>query len=339
MLNDKSSLLVTGVAGFIGSALVKKLLKNGNKIVGLDNLNNYYDKSLKESRLKSIEKISSKYRGKFTFYKCSLEDKPLLESIFIKEKPDIVVHLAAQAGVRYSIDNPNAYFQSNLLGFGNVLESLRKISIQNFIFASSSSVYGGSKTLPFKEDQLVDKPISLYAATKKSNELLAYSYSHLYKFPTIGLRFFTVYGPWGRPDMAPYIFLESMLSNKTIKIYNYGKMRRDFTYIEDVVEGLFRCCFKPIINNISSPYLEQTAPFEIFNIGNGNPIQLMDFIKTLESKLGFEAIKEYLPIQKGDVIETYADTSELHKWINFSPETSLEKGLDEFIKWYKSYHF
>ena len=338
MFNDKLSFLVTGVAGFIGSALVKRLLENGNKIVGIDNMNDYYDKSLKESRLKSIKKISSKSQGQFTFYKCSLEDKLFLESIFLKENPDIVVHLAAQAGVRYSIDNPNAYFQSNLIGFGNIIESIRKISIQNFIFASSSSVYGGSSNLPFKEDQLVDKPISLYAATKKSNELLAYSYSHLYKIPTIGLRFFTVYGPWGRPDMAPYIFLESMLSNKTIKIYNYGKMRRDFTYIDDVIEGLFRCCFKPVLNNKSSFYLEQTAPFKIFNIGNGNPIQLMDFIEKLEIKLGFEAIKEFLPIQKGDVIETFADTSELQKWIGFSPKTPLEIGLDEFIKWYKSYH-
>ena len=337
MINDKSSFLVTGVAGFIGSALVKRLLKNGNKIVGLDNINDYYDKSLKEARLKNIEEISSKYRGKFTFYKCALENKSYLESIFIKEKPDIVVHLAAQAGVRYSINHPDSYFQSNLMGFGNILESIRKISIENFVFASSSSVYGGCKNLPFKEDQLVDKPISLYAATKKSNELLAYSYSHLYKLPTIGLRFFTVYGPWGRPDMAPYIFLNSMLSNKTIKIYNYGKMRRDFTYIDDVIEGLFRCCFKPVLD-IKSSSLEQAAPFKIFNIGNGNPIKLMDFIKILESKLGLNATKEYLPIQKGDVIETFADTTELQKWINFSPETNIEDGLDEFIKWYKSYH-
>ena len=337
MVNDKSSFLITGVAGFIGSALVKRLLKNGNKIIGLDNINDYYDKSLKIARLKNIEQISSKYRGKFNFYKCSLENKSHLENIFVSEKPDIVVHLAAQAGVRYSINHPDSYFQSNLIGFGNILESLRKISVQNFVFASSSSVYGGSKTLPFKEDQLVDKPISLYAATKKSNELLAYSYSHLYKIPTIGLRFFTVYGPWGRPDMAPYIFLHSMLSNKTIKIYNYGEMRRDFTYIDDVIEGLFRCCFKPVLNDKSSS-LEQAAPFKIFNIGNGNPIQLMDFIQILESKLGLNAIKEYLPIQKGDVIETFAETSELRKWINFSPETNIEKGLDEFIKWYKSYH-
>ena len=338
MLSDKSSFLVTGVAGFIGSSLVKRLLKNGNKIVGLDNINDYYDKSLKESRLKSIQRISSESKGKFTFYKCSLEDKSFLESIFVKEKPEIVVHLAAQAGVRYSIENPDAYFQSNLIGFGNILESVRKISIQNFVFGSSSSVYGGGKNLPFKEDQIVDQPISLYAATKKSNELLAYSYSHLYKIPTIGLRFFTVYGPWGRPDMAPYIFLESMLSNKTIKIYNYGKMRRDFTYIDDVIEGLFRCCFKPAMDNQHS-YLQQKAPYKIFNIGNGNPIQLMDFIRILESKLGVEAIKEYLPIQKGDVLETFADTSELKKWINFSPKTHIEKGLDEFIKWYKNYHF
>ena len=251
MLDNKSSFLVTGVAGFIGSALVKRLLKNGNKIVGVDNMNNYYDVSLKESRIKNIQQISSKSKGQFTFYKCSIEDKSFLESIFVKEKPDIVVHLAAQAGVRYSINNPNAYFQSNLIGFANILESVRKIRIQNFIFASSSSVYGESRDLPFKEDQLVDKPVSLYAATKKSNELLAYSYSHLYKIPTIGLRFFTVYGPWGRPDMAPYIFLESMLSHKTIKIYNYGKMRRDFTYIEDVIEGLYRCCFKPVSENKS----------------------------------------------------------------------------------------
>ena len=316
MINDKSSFLVTGVAGFIGSALVKRLLKNGNKIVGLDNINDYYDKSLKEARLKNIEQTSSKYRGKFTFYKCSLENKSYLESIFVKEKPDIVVHLAAQAGVRYSINNAEAYFQSNLIGFGNILEALRKINIQNFIFASSSSVYGGSKNLPFKEDQLVNKPISLYAATKKSNEILAYSYSHLYKISTIGLRFFTVYGPWGRPDMAPYIFLDSMLSNKAIKIHNYGKMRRDFTYIEDVIEGLFRCCFKPVLD-INSSYLEQTAPFKIFNIGNGNPIQLMDFIKILENKLGFEAVKEYLPMQKGDVMETFADTSELQNGLIF----------------------
>ena len=333
---DKTKYLVTGVAGFIGAALAIKLLKNGSYVVGIDNLNDYYDIELKHSRLQIIKATEEESEGSFRFYKGALEDKKFIKKIFSSENPSVVVNLAAQAGVRYSIENPNVYFQSNLLGFCNILEMVRENNIQNFIFASSSSVYGGNKVTPFKEDQKIDYPVSLYAATKKSNEILAHAYSHLYEIPTTGLRFFTVYGPWGRPDMAPMIFIESILKNKPINVFNNGQMRRDFTYIDDVVEGIFRCCLKPAI---SQEDLDSTsAPYRIFNIGNGNPIQLLEFINILEKKLNLKAIKNFLPMQQGDVVETFADTQSLENWVNYKPLIDIEKGLDKFVEWYKDYY-
>ena len=336
MVNKKNKFLVTGVAGFIGAALAIKLIKMGITVVGIDSLNDYYDKALKESRLKLIHKQANYNGGSFKFYKCSIEDKGYLKKIFSVENPSIVINLAAQAGVRYSLENPEAYFQSNLIGFCNILELVRENDIENFIFASSSSVYGGNKVTPFREDQKIDYPVSLYAATKKSNEVLAYSYSHLYRIPTTGLRFFTVYGPWGRPDMAPMLFIKSILNNKPIKVFNNGDMRRDFTYIDDITEGIFRCCLKPATSeeNMDS----NLAPYRVFNIGNGKPIELMEFIKILEKKLNKKAVKEFLPMQKGDVVETFADTQNLRKWINYKPQIDIEVGLDKFVEWYKDYY-
>ncbi len=331
--------LVTGAAGFIGSAISQKLLKNGIDVIGIDNLNSYYDQSLKISRLNNIQDFSKNKKTNFNFFKCDIQDKNSLDSIF-KSFSDlsIVIHLAAQAGVRHSIENPHAYFNSNLLGFGNILEVVRENKINNFIFASSSSVYGGNSELPFEENQNVDNPVSLYAATKKSNELMAYSYSHLYKIPTTGLRFFTVYGPWGRPDMAPMIFTKAILENKKIQIFNQGKMRRDFTFIDDITEGIFRCCFKPASYQEKSLGKDLDAPYRIFNIGNGNPINLMDFVNLLEKELNQEAEKVFLNMQKGDVVETWASTLNLQNWIDYKPETEIEKGIKEFVSWYKNYY-
>ena len=338
MINKGDTLVITGVAGFIGAALAKKFLNNGYDVIGIDNLNNYYDLSLKEARLSSVLDLARTNKVNFNFYKCSIEDKESLEKIFSKEKPRIFVNLAAQAGVRYSLENPDAYFQSNLLGFYNILELIKKYQVENFIFASSSSVYGGRKDLPFNEEDKVDKPISFYAATKKSNEILAYSYSHLYKIPMTGLRFFTVYGPWGRPDMAPMIFLKSMLSKKPIKIFNNGKMKRDFTFIDDIVEGVYRCCFKKenLKNTCKDNY--ESAPYKIFNIGNGNPIELMEFINVLEEKLNIKSEKIFLPMQKGDVYETFADTKALERWVNYKAQVKIDLGLDKLVKWYKNYY-
>ncbi len=336
MVYKKNTFLVTGAAGFIGAALAIKLIKEGITVVGIDNLNDYYDPVLKESRLKLIQTKANHVEGSFKFYKCSLEDKASLKKIFSLENPSIVVNLAAQAGVRYSLENPEAYFQSNLMGFCNLLEVVKENDIENFIFASSSSVYGGNKVTPFREDQKIDYPVSLYAATKKSNEILAYSYSHLYKIPTTGLRFFTVYGPWGRPDMAPMLFIKSILNNQPIKVFNKGDMRRDFTYIDDITEGIFRCCLKPA--SADGDIDSNLAPYRIFNIGNGKPIELMEFIQILEKKLNKNAIKEFLPMQKGDVVETFADTQNLIKWINYKPQIDIEEGLDKFVEWYKYYH-
>ena len=333
----KNSIIVTGVCGFIGSALTERLLKNGENVIGIDNLNSYYDLSLKYSRLERIENLSKTTSGKFEFHKFSIEDNSRLCKLSKDKNITTVVHLAAQAGVRYSLENPDAYFKSNLIGFGNILEIVRRFKVNNFIFASSSSVYGGSKYLPFEEKQIVDYPVSLYAATKKSNEVIAHSYSHLYKIPTTGLRFFTVYGPFGRPDMAPMIFVKNILENKPIKVFNYGNMRRDFTFIDDIVEGIFRCCYKPATidkNNIHNT----DAPFRLFNIGNGQPIELMTFIELIEKKLNLTAEKELLPLQKGDVIETFANTNALNSWINYSPSTSIEEGVHKFIDWYKEYY-
>ena len=336
------TILITGAAGFIGAELVIRLIKNGENVIGLDNLNSYYDPNLKESRLNKIQTILDSEPGKWKFYKSSLENQTDLKHIFNTHSPTIVVNLAAQAGVRYSIDNPSTYIQSNLVGFSNLLEQCRDHKIENLIFASSSSVYGGNKNLPFAESQSVDHPVSLYGATKKANELMAHSYSHLYEIPTTGLRFFTVYGPWGRPDMAPMIFADSILNRKPINVFNYGKMKRDFTYIDDIVEGVYRCCYKPayIDNDFDYLYPNQAssfAPFRIFNIGNSQPVELLRFIDILEDQLGIKAVKNFLPIQPGDVEATAANTDLLESWIGFKPSTSIEIGLNKFAKWYLDY--
>tara|TARA_A100001011_G_scaffold386534_1_gene462563 strand:+ start:1444 stop:2457 length:1014 start_codon:yes stop_codon:yes gene_type:complete len=331
-------ILVTGAAGFIGADLILKLLENGENVVGVDNLNSYYEKSLKLARIDRIKIYAEKNKAFFEFKKISINCQESLKKLFQKYEFTKVVHLAAQAGVRYSIENPNAYFQSNLLGFGNILESIKNNNISNFIFASSSSVYGGNKNFPYKETHKVDFPLSLYAATKKSNELMAYSYSHLYKIPTTGLRFFTVYGPWGRPDMAPMIFTKAILERKKIKIFNYGKMKRDFTYIDDIVEGVFRCCYKPASQENWKPSMQTSAPFRIFNIGNGDPVKLMDFVKILESKIGIYSEKEFTEMQKGDVIETFASISALQDWVDYRPKVSVEEGVDKLVDWYLKYY-
>ena len=336
-------IFVTGSAGFIGFHLSKKLIEKGHEVIGIDNLNDYYDLNLKLARVKVLEKISKQKEVKFSLIKLSLEEKKSLTEVFQKYKPKVVFNLAAQAGVRYSIKNPNSYIQSNIVGFSNILECCRSIKVKNLIYASSSSVYGGNKKMPFKEDQIVDHPVSLYAASKKSNELMAHCYSHLYKLPVIGLRFFTVYGPWGRPDMALFIFTEKILNNKPIQIFNNGDMIRDFTYIEDIVESLYRLKDKAAESNDNFNYMNPDpsiswAPHKIFNIGNSNPIKLMDYINEIEEAIGKKAIKEYLPMQPGDVKATSADTSKLENWINFKPNTSIKNGVTEFVKWYKDYY-
>ena len=336
-------ILVTGSAGFIGAALVKRLLTEGLNVIGIDNFNEYYDVNLKIARNKSINKTSSKSSGKWKLYQCSLEDKKKINDIFSNEKPEIVVNLAAQAGVRYSIKNPDAYISSNIVGFSNILEECRNNEIRNFIYASSSSVYGGNKKLPFKESDPVNHPISVYAATKRSNELMAHTYSHLFNIPSTGLRFFTVYGPWGRPDMAPFIFAKAIFEEKKMSINNFGNMMRDFTYIDDIVEALYRCCLKPAtldldFNDLNPDSSTSKSPHRIFNIGNSQPVKLMDFIDILESKINKKAIKEFKSLDPGDVVSTSSDTKLLEEWIGFAPKTSVEDGVEEFIKWYKSFY-
>tara|TARA_Y100001968_G_scaffold4784_1_gene4241 strand:+ start:190 stop:1236 length:1047 start_codon:yes stop_codon:yes gene_type:complete len=335
------TIIVTGAAGFIGAALVKALLSLDLKVIGIDNLNDYYSTSLKRSRLNEIEKVSKK-NGKWVFFEISIEDNIVLSDVINRYNPNVFVHLAAQAGVRYSITNPSTYIQSNLVGFANVLEGCRQNKISHLVYASSSSVYGGNKNLPFYEEQAVNHPVSLYAATKKSNELMAHTYSHLYDLPTTGLRFFTVYGPWGRPDMAPMIFARSILKNEPIKVFNEGKMQRDFTYIDDVVEGIIRCCFKKAsIDNSFNPLIPNpstsSAPYRIFNIGNSSPIQLTYFIDLLEKNLGKKAIKNLQPMQPGDVVSTAAKMDLLNSWINYKPTTSIENGIKLFSEWYLDY--
>ena len=337
------NILVTGSAGFIGSALAIRLLEKGNNVIGFDNLNSYYDPKLKNERLNRIQLASESNLGKWIFYKSSLENSNILRDVFSKHSPQIVINLAAQAGVRYSIDNPSSYVQSNLVGFLNLLEECRHHSIEHLIFASSSSVYGGNKPIPFCESHSVDHPVSLYAATKKANELMAHSYSHLYKIPCTGLRFFTVYGPWGRPDMAPMIFAKSIMNKQPINVFNFGKMQRDFTYIDDIVEGIERCCNKPAyvdedfdcLNPVSS---SSFAPYRIFNIGNNQPIKLLKFIEILEGSLGIKSIMNLKPMQPGDVENTYANTDLLESWIDFKPITCIENGVDKFAKWYIDYY-
>ena len=333
------TVLVTGSAGFIGYHLSEKLLKNGYDIIGLDNINDYYNPKLKQDRLGNLEKFKDKY----THIKCSLEDSEKIAEIFNKYRPKKVVNLAAQAGVRYSIENPRAYIDSNIVGFCNILEACRNHAIDHLVYASSSSVYGGNTQLPFSESNGVDHPVSLYAATKKSNELMAHVYSHLYGIPSSGLRFFTVYGPWGRPDMALFKFTKSILEGKPIEIYNNGNMVRDFTYIDDIVEGIIRVLKKPPTKDESfdtnSPNLGKSwAPYRIFNIGNSNPTQLMQYIEALEDALNLKAKKIYLPMQPGDVPATSSDTEALELWVNFKPSTSIKDGIYSFVQWYKDYH-
>jgi len=307
-------------------------------VIGIGNINDYYSTKLKEDRLEILKKYEN-----FEFHKIDLKEKEKIDELFKKEQFDYVVNLAAQAGVRYSITNPYSYVDSNLIGFVNILEACRNNPVKHLLYASSSSVYGGNKTAPFSTDHNVDHPVSLYAATKKSNELMAHTYSHLYKIPTTGLRFFTVYGPWGRPDMAYFSFTNNIMEGKPIKVFNHGKMERDFTYIDDIVEGVYK-----LINKIpkenkewdeeKDSISESFAPYKIYNIGNNSPVQLMEFINTLEEKIGKKAEKIYKEMQPGDVLRTYADTSDLEKEINFKPSTKLADGLEKFVEWYKEYY-
>lgn len=318
--------LITGAAGFIGFHLSKKLLEQGVKVVGYDNINDYYDVDIKNSRLEILNKYDN-----FRFYKASLEDKKALSMVFQENNPSIVINLAAQAGVRYSIENPDAYIQSNLVGFANILECCRQYKIEHLLYASSSSVYGQNKKIPFSTEDRVDNPISLYAATKKSNELMAHTYSHLFNIPTTGLRFFTVYGEYGRPDMAYFGFTNKIVKGEPIQIFNNGNMKRDFTYIDDIVGGIIKLIDKSKASELKPPY-------KIYNIGNNSPERLMDFIEVLEKHLGIEAEKQYLPMQPGDVPITYADVDELIKDIDFRPNTSIDVGLKKFVTWYKKYY-
>lgn len=347
------NILVTGVAGFIGASVAEKLLSRHNKVTGVDNLNDYYDPKLKISRLHRLginpdevewNKFTvSTSNPDFHFIRMNLEDKKGVENLFQDGKFDIVIHLAAQPGVRYSISNPSAYIESNIIGFLNVLEGCRLNEIKHLVYASSSSVYGINGKVPFSEKDSIAHPVSLYAATKKSNELMAHAYSHIYGLPVTGLRFFTVYGPWGRPDMSPFLFIDGILNEKPIKVFNNGDMLRDFTYIDDIVEGVVR-----ITDIIPEKNLDwdpkkadpssSSAPYRIYNIGNQNPTKLLDYISAIEKAVGKEAIKEMMPMQPGDVYQTYADSSALAKATGFVPRTSLEEGISKTVEWFKEYY-
>ena len=339
MIPNKKKILVTGAAGFIGSEIAKRLLSEGFEVIGIDNLNGYYNPFLKQKRVKTIEETDQ--NNCWRFLKVNLENAKKINKIFYEYKPNIVINLAAQAGVRYSLENPISYIESNIVGFLNILEGCRNYKIDHLIYASSSSVYGGNKITPFNESHSVDHPVSLYAATKKSNEMLAHSYSHLFQIPMTGLRFFTVYGPMGRPDMAPMIFADAMLRGQAINVFNNGNMSRDFTYIDDVIEAIYKCCFKipyPIhfLDNHPDPSTS-FAPHRIFNVGSNNPINLLNFIKLLESSLGIKAKKKMKEMQLGEVEATFADIELLKNWINYKPKTSFERGIFNFAKWYKEY--
>ena len=330
--------MVTGAAGFIGMHCTERLLARGDNVVGVDNLNDYYEVSLKENRLKRISD-----HPQFSHHLVSVEDGEAMAALFAAEKPDRVIHLAAQAGVRYSLENPHAYIDANLAGFMNILEGCRHNGVEHLVYASSSSVYGGNEQMPFSEHHSVDHPVSLYAATKKANELMAHTYSHLFELPTTGLRFFTVYGPWGRPDMALFKFTAAMLKGEPIDVYNNGQMVRDFTFIDDIVEGVIR-----VLDKIATPNPDfdpqhpdpqsSRAPFRVFNIGNGNPVPLMDYIGALESAQGITAEKNMMPMQPGDVPMTSADTAELAAWVGFAPDTDVRDGVQRFVDWYLAYH-
>lgn len=325
--DGKSNVLVTGAAGFIGFHLSKRILELGGSVIGFDNLNDYYDVALKEARLEILRKYD-----KFTFIKGDLKNSEEVNDVFNTHEIDIVVNLAAQAGVRYSIDNPQAYIDSNVIGFFNILEACRHKKVKHLLYASSSSVYGNQEKTPFSTDDNVDHPISLYAATKKTNELMAYTYSHLYNIPATGLRFFTVYGPFGRPDMAYFGFANKIMNDETIKIFNGGDMLRDFTYVDDIVKGIENMLENPPQKD------ENGDQYKVYNIGNNKPEKLMDFIETLEKAIGRTAKKEFLPMQPGDVYQTYADVSELEKDFDFKPSTPIEEGLNKFAKWYFDYY-
>lgn len=331
-------ILVTGAAGFIGMTTSLKLLARGDEVIGLDNMNDYYDVVLKQNRLKRLTSHAN-----FKFVQLDVEDRSGIESLFAEEKFEKVIHLAAQAGVRYSLKNPHAYVDSNLIGFVNILEGCRHNKVQHLVYASSSSVYGGNTKMPFSEHDSVDHPVSLYAATKKANELMAHTYSHLYNLPTTGLRFFTVYGPWGRPDMALFLFTKAIMDGRPIEVYNYGNMQRDFTYVDDIVEGVVR-----VVDRVAAPDPEYSpsiadpatsnVPYRVFNIGNNNPVPLLDFIACIEAALGKKAEKNLLPLQDGDVPATYANTDALQDWVGFVPGTSIQTGIENFVSWYRKYY-
>ena len=331
-------ILLTGAAGFIGMHTTLRLLARGDEVIGVDNLNDYYDVTLKQARLARLTPNAN-----FSFHKISVEDRNAMAGLFAQTKPQHVIHLAAQAGVRYSLENPYAYIDANLQGFINVLEGCRHHAVEHLAYASSSSVYGGNTALPFSEHHNIDHPASLYAATKKANELMAHTYSHLFGLPTTGLRFFTVYGPWGRPDMALFLFTKAILAGEPIQVFNNGQMVRDFTYIDDIIEGLIRVLDKPAMANPAFDPAQpdpatSNAPYRVFNIGNSHPTPLMDYIQALEVALGREALKHYLPMQPGDVPATNADTRELEAWIDFKPNTSVRQGVQRFVNWYREFY-
>ena len=333
-----SKTLVTGAAGFIGYHLCRRLVEQGDEVVGLDNLSDYYDVQLKRDRLAQLPSDES-----FRFQEMDLVDREGMAQLFANESFDVVVHLAAQAGVRYSIENPYSYIDSNLLGFAHVLEGCSRNGVKHLVYASSSSVYGANTKMPFSVHDNVDHPVSLYAATKKSNELMAHAYSHIHRLPTTGLRFFTVYGPWGRPDMALYLFTDAIVHGKPIQVFNNGKMRRDFTYVDDIVEAVHRVMLKVPESNLKKPEAgtdagTSNAPYQIYNIGNNQPVELEHFISTLEKDLGRQAEKVFLPMQPGDVPATYADVDPLMRDVDFRPHTSIEYGIGKFVNWYRQYH-
>jgi UDP-glucuronate 4-epimerase len=337
-MTKQTKWLITGAAGFIGMHVCLRLLTRGDIVIGIDNLNDYYDVNLKYARLARLQTHEA-----FYFNNIDVSDNDSIRIFFEQVKPSAVIHLAAQAGVRYSLHNPQAYINSNIVGFTNILEGCRNNSIEHLVYASSSSVYGSNTNLPFSEHHNVDHPVSLYAATKKSNELLAHTYSHIFNLPTTGLRFFTVYGPWGRPDMALFIFTRSILAGVPIEVFNSGNMMRDFTFIDDIVEGIIRVADKPatansIFDSFKPDPATSDAPYRLFNIGNNKPTPLIDYIGALENELGVKAIKKYMPIQPGDVPATAANTDELEAWVGFKPNTSVKEGVAQFVKWYRTYY-
>lgn len=333
--------LVTGAAGFIGFYLCKRLLERGETVIGIDNINDYYDPTLKHARLAQL--AGEKNAQNFEFIKLDLADRTGMAELFAHHQPEIVLHMGAQAGVRYSLQNPHAYVDSNLVGFTNILEGCRHHTVKHLVYASSSSVYGANKKMPFSVSDRVDHPVSLYAATKKANELMAHTYSHLYGIPTTGLRFFTVYGPWGRPDMAMFIFTKAILEDRPIDVFNQGKMQRDFTYIDDIIEGVLRVADRipqanPSLNLEDLDPSLSSAPYKVYNIGNNTPVELGRFIEVLEEALGKKAIKNLLPMQPGDVPATYADITDLQRDVGFKPSTPIEEGIPRFVEWYRSFY-